>query len=313
MSFLVTKWEGVVAEPGLYLGTPEERYHDDPCPDPSLSASVAKIAAQKALSKARAAHPRLRLPDYPEDPDSDDGERSPTWYMEVGSAVHSLSLGWGQDPVEVPVPNWRKKDAQELRALLRAERKIPLLTKHYDLAYRMAAKLRPILIDLMGEDFAPEAMACAKDHEHGFWTRSLSDGASTDLRQIVEVKTTQMDASPRAAQRTVNRNNNQFQAAFHLRTLDSLDPEGRGKRRYNWVYQEFAYPYEVCTLHPDPALLSAGDEEVEMAMRLWRRALETGEWPGYPRKSISVGPENFMLRDLEERLLMDEMQEEEMA
>jgi hypothetical protein len=310
MSFAVSRWVGVVPEPGLYLGTPEERYHLDPCPDPSLSSSVAKIAVQKALSKARAAHPRLRLPDYPEEENGDD-DASPKWYQEVGSAVHSMALRSGPEIECAPYQNWRTKDAQQYRAEQRAARRITLIPKHYDRACRMAAKLQPILFDLMGKDFAAEAMACSQDEEHGFWVRSLMDGTSVDLREIVEIKTTQMDANPRAAQRTVNRNGNQFQAAFYLRNLDNLDPTGLGKRRYNWLYQEFAYPYEVAILHPDPALLSAGDEEVAMAMRLWRHALETGEWPGYPRQSQSVGPENFMLRDLEERLLM--MEEDETA
>lgn len=304
MSFLVAQWEGVVPEPGLYLGTPEERYHADPAPEPSLSASVAKIGFTKAMSKARAAHPRLRLPDYPGEDEGDEGGRSPTWYMDVGSAVHSLALRSGKTIEHFEVEHWRKKDDQQRRALSRFEGRIPLKTAHYDIACRMAVKLQPILFDLMGKDFAAEAMACSKDDEHGFWVRSLLDGTSTDLRQIVEVKTTQMDANPRAAQRTVNRNGNQFQASFYLRNLDNLDPTGIGRRRYNWLYQEFEYPYEVAILHPDPALLSAGDEEVAAAMKLWDRALKTGNWPGYPRESIPVGPENFMLRDLEERLLM---------
>ena len=304
MSFLVAKWEGVVPEPGLYLGTPEERYHMDPCPDPSLSASVAKIAFDKCMSKAQAAHPRLRLPDYPEEEVEED--RSPAWYMEVGSAVHSLALRSGQEVECAPYQNWRTKDAQQYRAECRARRVILLTPKRYDMAQRMAAKLQPKLINLMGSDFAAEAMTCAKDSKYGWWTRSLSDGVSTDLRQIVEVKTTGQDASPAAAQRTVNRNGNIFQAQFHQRTLDSLDPAGVGRRRYNWVFQEFDYPYEVCLLHPDPALMSAGDTKVEAACFLWDKALKSGRWPGYPEESQSVGPEPWMLRDLEERMMMDE-------
>jgi hypothetical protein len=304
MTFLVAKWEGVVPEPGLYLGTPEERYHADPCPDPSLSASVAKIAFDKAMSKAQAAHPRLRLPDYPED-DTEE-ERSPMWYQEVGSAVHSLALRSGQDVECSPYRNWRSKDAQQLRAEARNERRILLVPKYYDMAHRMAAKLQPRLFDLMGEDFAAEAMACSKDSKYGYWVRSLFDGTSVDLRRIVELKTTAQDASPAAAQRTVNRNGNHFQSQFYLRNLDNLDPGGMGRRRYNWVFQEFEYPYEIAILHPDPALMSAGDTKVEAAMFLWDKALKSGQWPGYPKESLSVGPEPWMLRDLEERMMMDE-------
>jgi hypothetical protein len=305
VSFLVAKWEGVVPEPGLYLGTPEERYHLDPCPDPSLSAGVAKIAFEKSLSKAQAAHPRLRLPDYPED-EEDEEERSPPWYMDVGAAVHSLALRSGR-PVECsPYRDWRTKDAKQYRAECRNERRIPLVPKYYDMAQRMAAKLQPRLTNLMGSDFAAEAMACSRDQKYDYWVRSLFDGTSVDLRQVVELKTTAQDASPAAAQRTVNRNGNHFQSQFYLRNLDNLDPGGMGKRRYNWVFQEFSYPYEIAILHPDPALMSAGDTKVEAAMFLWNKALHADEWPGYPRESLSVGPEPWMLRDLEERMMMDE-------
>ncbi|HEY1491212.1 MAG TPA: hypothetical protein VGF35_01175 [Steroidobacteraceae bacterium] len=305
MTFLVAQWEGVVPEPGLFLGTPAERYHEDPCPEPSLSASVAKIALETCLNKARAAHPRLRLPDYPEEPMAE--ERTPPWYMEVGSAVHSLALRSGQPVVCIQAMNWRKKDAQDLRDQYRNEGCIPLLTKHYDIAQRMALRLQPVLFNLMGVDFAAEAMACSQDREFGWWTRSLLDGSAVDLRSVVELKTTQMSVAPRAVGRTINRNSNHFQSSFYLRNLDNLDPQGMGRRRYHWIHQEVEYPHEISVTHPDEALKSAGDDLVAMAMRRWNEAMTTGEFPGYPGQSMPVGPENWMLRDLEERMTDEEI------
>lgn len=303
MSFYVAAWEGVVPEPGLYLGTPAERYHEDPCPEPSLSASVAKVAYDTCLNKARAAHPRLRQPDYPEEPFTED--RSPPWYMDVGSAVHSLALRSGAPVVCIDAPNWRKKDTQELRDQWRNDGAIPLLTKHYDIAQRMALRLQPVLYDLMGVDFAAEAMACSRS-EYGWWQRSLLDGVATDLGAIVELKTTSMSVAPRQIARTINRNANHFQASFYLKNLDRLDPPGTGKRRYHWVHQEVEYPHEISVSHPDPALMTAGDEMVEAAMKLWHKAMTTGIWDGYPRVSQPIAPENWMLRELEDRLMMDE-------
>lgn len=305
MSFLVTQWEGVVPEPGLYLGTPAERYHEDPCPEPSLSASVAKIGLETCLNKARAAHPRLRLPDFPEEPVTE--EKTPPWYLDVGAAVHSLALRSGQPVVCIQAPDWRKKDAQEIRKDYRNQGCIPLLAKHYDIAQRMALRLQPVLFNLMGVDFAAEAMACSQDRKFGWWVRSLLDGSSTDLRSVVELKTTQMSVAPHQVGRTINRNGNVFQSSFYLRNLDNLDPEGMGKRRYHWVHQEFDYPHEIAITHPDPALLSAGDDMVEMAMRRWDAAVKTGEFPSYPAESQPVGPENWMLRELEDRMTEEEI------
>lgn len=303
MSFHVARWEGVVTQPGLYLGTPEERYHADPCPDPSLSATVAKIGFEKCLSKARAAHPRLRLPDYPEDPPTED--KNPPWYMDVGSAVHSVALRSGPQVVLVQANDWRTKDAQRIRTELRMERCIPLLPKHYDLAMRMATKLQPILFDQLGTNFAAEAMAVSQS-EYGWWTRSLLDAASPDLRKIVDLKTTALDMSPRQAGRTVNRNGNQFQSSFYERNLDRLDPGGMGRRQFLFIFMEFSYPYEVAIVYPDEALKTVGDQQVDAAMRLWDHGMTTGEWPGYPKEPQPVKPENWTLRELEDHLMMDE-------
>jgi hypothetical protein len=308
VTFKAAIWEGVVDGPGLYLGTPEERYFADPCPDPSLNASVAKIAYEKCLSKAKAAHPRLRDPDYPEDADEDDATPSVPWYVDVGSAVHSLALRAGKPVVQVRAKNWRKGDEKELRAALRAERKIPLLTKHYDLAHRMAGRLQPVLINLLGQDFAAEAMACSQS-EYGWWMRSLMDASSTDLRSIVDLKCTALDMSPRAAGRTMNRNGNTFQSSFYQRNLDQLDPGSMGRRRFTFAFIEFEYPHEIAMVHPDEALKTVGDGEVAAAMRLWDRAMRTGEWPGYPTESQPVSPENWKMRDFEDREMMESTEE----
>jgi hypothetical protein len=309
VTFAVKQWEGVVDGPGLYLGVPEDIYHSDACPEPSLSASVAKIGLQKSMRKARAAHPRLREPDFPEDMDDDETERSPPWYIDVGSAVHSIALGAGQPVVQVRAPNWRKGDAKDMRKALRADRKIPLLTKHYDLAQRMATTLRPVLRDLLGNTWAAEAMACSKDSEYGFWVRSLMDGVSTDLRTIVDVKTTSLDMSPREAGRTVNKNGNTFQSSFYTRNLDNLDPGGMGRRAFCFVFCEVEYPHETAIVHPDEALKTMGDMQVSAACKLWDRALRSGEWPGYPREPQSIGPEGWAMREVESRLAMDDLRQ----
>jgi hypothetical protein len=302
MTFHVAPWEGFVTEPGLYLGTPEERYHSDPCPEPSLSATVAKIALNKAMSKAKAAHPRLRGDDYPQDLlDAEDDERVIQWFMDVGSAVHSLSLGAGPSITEIRAPNYKKKDAQELKKEIRAAGRIPLLTKHWNLAHRMAQRLRPVLVNLMGEDFPAEVMACSKS-EHGWWIRSLMDGASPDLRVICDVKTTQLDMSPREAARTVNRNQNAFQSEFYEYNADRLDPGGIGRRKWYFIYQEMDWPHEIAIVYPDEALKTKGRMEVEAAMRLWDRAMKTGEFPGYSLEPLPIAPENWAMRALEMRL-----------
>lgn len=307
MSFHVARWEGLVTEPGLYLGTPEQRYHEDPCPEPSLSASIAKIALNKSMSKAQAAHPRLRGPDYPEDETAEEPE-NPPWYQDVGSAVHSLALKAGQEVVEVRAPNWKKKDAQDIRKELRSSRKIPLLTKHYNKAFRMAARLQPVLANLMGTDFAAEAMLCSKS-EFGWWMRSLLDGSAVDLRSFCDIKCTALDIEPLKIGSTMNRNDNAFQSSFYMKNADRLDPGGMGRRKFHFIFCEFDYPHEIIVRHPDEALKSLADDEVDLAMRRWDKAMTTGQWPGYGHASLPVGPTNWKMRGEEQRLIDEEIAE----
>jgi hypothetical protein len=305
--FLTEIWQGVVSGPGLYLGVPAARYHLDPCPEPSLSASVAKIAFNRSLKHAKAAHPRLRDPDFPEDDDTE--ERSRPWYMEVGSACHTLVLGRGEEPVEIKVPNFRKKDAQEQRDLARAQGKIPLITKHYDIAHRMAAVARPVVENLLGAEFLAESMVCSE--EKGMWRRSLLDAASFDLRNICDLKTTSLEMSPQQAARTVNRANNAFQAAYYIRNADNIDPSGMGRRRFLFAYIETEYPYEMSVVYPDEALMTKADAEVNAACIIWDRAMRTGVWPGYSREPFPIAPENWMMRQFEDRMLMDDTLKED--
>lgn len=302
MSFHAEVWDGLVKGPGLYLGIPAERYHADPTPEPSLSASVAKIAWEKSLRKAKEAHPRLRSPDYPEDPQETDV--TPPWYVEVGRAAHTLTLGAGAEPVWVSYSNWRTKDAREERDAIYKEGRIPLLKKHYDLAERMAKEARPFIKELFGAETITEAMICSQ--ENGFWRRSLIDVTSVDLRRLGDFKTTSRDMSPLQASRAVSLNGNEFQASFYTRNADALDPDGIGRREFYFVFQEVEYPHELSVVFCDEALKSQGDIEVENAIRLWDRAMKTGNFPGYDRKPYSVGPENWAIRRLEDRLAMDE-------
>lgn len=48
-----------IERPGLYLGVPEAEYHADPCPEPSLSSTIAKTLLASSPLHAAVRHPRL--------------------------------------------------------------------------------------------------------------------------------------------------------------------------------------------------------------------------------------------------------------
>jgi hypothetical protein len=180
-------FDGRITEPGLYLGVPDAVYHKDPCPEPSLSSHVGQIALKLSMMHAKAAHPRLAEVDLEADDDEDDDKPAPGKHLIIGAAAHSLMLQVGAPVVEVHVKNFKTKDAREFRKAILADGGLPLKTKDYRVAKRMAEIARPIFEAEFGGEFIAEAMLAWK--ENGLWRRGLVDGVSPDLMMAGDYKT----------------------------------------------------------------------------------------------------------------------------
>ncbi|GBR70939.1 hypothetical protein [Gluconobacter kanchanaburiensis] len=92
-----------IEKPGIY-DMPEAVYHSDPCLEPSLSNSIARVLLDQSPMHAHYAHPRLNL------------KREPfevTAAMDFGTALHKLLLGKGAAIVEVKADAYRSAAAKE--------------------------------------------------------------------------------------------------------------------------------------------------------------------------------------------------------
>jgi hypothetical protein len=76
-------------KPGIYTDMTAADYHADPCPNPSLTQSVAKVLLQRSPLHAWHAHPRLN-PDY----QHDDATK-----FDIGNIAHKMLLGRGKEIV----------------------------------------------------------------------------------------------------------------------------------------------------------------------------------------------------------------------
>lgn len=294
-------WNGTFEGPGIYLGVPTEVYRNDPCPAPSLNASVAKLCLNESLAHAAAAHPKLS----PVEPDEDEEESSPTRAMDIGSAAHALAFGVGAPIALIHAPNWRKKDAQCARKEAWEIGEIPLLPKEYRIAKAMAAISGPILTDLLNGSVVAEAMIVCQD-EQGFWYRGLIDRMRADARVIVDYKTTALSVSPEAAKALVFKSGAYFQEGFYRRILDRLDPDGAGRRRFGFLYQEQSAPFSPCLVEASEAGRSLADEQVECSINIWKRGLVTGEWTGHPLGPHVASPPAWMISQWSQRAETDE-------
>lgn len=261
----------------------ELAYHADPCDRPSLSSSIAHELCSTSPAHAWLAHPRLN-PDWrPTVSDS----------FDVGTIAHKLLLG-GDTVVEVlDVPDFRTKAAQEARDAARAEGKVPLKAEQWESVQAMVAAAReqiaayPVDPPLLS-DGRPE-LTLVWDDPAGVACRARLDWLRDDYRAIDDLKTAH-DANPEKwTSRAMFDNGYDVQAAFYLRgvvhhmrhdlglVVDRL-PE------FRFVVVEKTPPYTVTVASLAPSAWFLAERKVDYALNVWRRSVESGEWPGYERR-----------------------------
>lgn len=255
------------------VDVPAYRYHADDLGNeqPSLSASMVNILCTKSPLHAWVAHPRLN-PDF---------QRRDEQKFDVGSAVHSLFLE-GKDAVDVvAADDWRTKEAKQARDEARVAGRIPLLTAQWDECTRM---ILAIYEQLASFDVAPPLFADGKPEqtivwdENGVTCRARLDWLRDDRRACDDLKTTSRSAHPEAYSRALFNVGGDVQAAFYLRGIAHLTGL---EATFRWCVVECQPPYALSVISPGPAVLDLANRKVDHALEVWKRCLESGEWPAY--------------------------------
>lgn len=279
--------------PSVILGMPAAQYHADPCPEPSLSASVAHLLDTQSALHAWTAHPKLN-PEWTLD--------DPTAAQEVGTALHALIIEGRDIITPCPFPNWTTKDARVARDAARLGGNIPLLAHNAAEARRCAATVRDRLAQHEAKDAftdgEPEAVLVWQERTpYGpVWCRSRCDWLGT--RWLDDLKTTGGSAHPDTWCRKVAKEGYALQAAFYLRGARALGRQPRGFR-FVVIEQEPPYGLSVVTLAGD--MLAIADAAVERALEAWGWCLREQQWPGYPTQIHRLSATGWELAQLEER------------
>jgi hypothetical protein len=274
----------IITVPGIYRDFATEDYFRDPCPEPSVTQSLAKILIEQSPSHAYQAHPRLNVPTA----DEDDGEGYDK-AKAIGNAAHALMLGRGKELAVGEFKDWRKKEAQEFRATARENCREPILRKHFDHAGRMVDAGTEQLCKIHGCQNAftnGDAEVVIANNEDGIWLRSMIDWITPDLREVWDYKTSGMSASPYATGKLMASAGWHVQAAMHERILDALDPAGAGRRRFFYVCQENEEPFALTVNEIGEAALTIGRKMIDYAVREWAYCLTKNVWPAYPNRII---------------------------
>ena len=274
-----------ITAPGLYPDMSEADYFADPCPEPSLSHSIARLLIGRSPKHAAAAHPRL------------EGEMAETSSaaMDEGSIVHKLLLGRGSEFVALPFDDWRTKAAKDARDEAKANGLIPILFPRLD-ALRTSA-------DAMAKQIAqhPDCQAFFAPgdsevvmawREGRAWCRGLIDRLPDDpAAPIFDLKTTAKSAAPADWERSLIRDYC-TQEAFYRRGWRAL---GSTDRPFLFIVAEREPPYGVSVMACGASLQDYAERRITRAIALWQRCMTTNEWPGYPAMTAYVEAPPYLL------------------
>ena len=275
---------------GLYDNVTAAAYHADPALDPSLSSSIAKVLVDQTARHAWDRHPRLN-PNY-------EPQREEKFIL--GSVAHELILGRGAGVEVLDFGDWRKDAARTARDKAWTAGKTPVLAYQYETALLMAqavcARLQqieacaPLLNGEVGESMLSNGTgeSVAIWREPGVMCRSMIDWIGPRKTDIWDLKTTG-NLSDESLSRQIWNFGYDLSAAFYLRGLETLFPELAGRFRWRWIFVEDSHPHEVRVIEPAGQILAIGARKAAIAIDKWRRATESGLWPGYPREVQRLG------------------------
>lgn len=281
----------MIFSPGIH-NIPVAVYHADPCPQPSLSNSIANVLISQSPLHAWHQHPRFNAACTPKESSR----------FDIGSAAHMLLLERRADGIVVVEANdWRTKAAKEARDAARANGQYPILTHHYARVTEMikAARLYIETTELAGLFENGHAEQTVIWREEDAWCRARPDFLSEALNVVLDYKTTE-NAEPEAFIRQIGRMNYDLQAEFYTRGVSAQDG-GYSALNFVFLAQEISPPYACSLISLANSYRAIGQQKVERALSLWKHCTATDKWPSYSTRIAYAEPAPWQLTELDEQ------------
>lgn len=269
--------------PGIHFDVDPVDYFNDPCVEPSVSQSLIKTLLEQSPAHARAQHPRLALP-LPAEVEEEHAEKYDKTKT-IGSAFHGMLLGRGKELAIGDYPTWQSKDAKQHKADALEEGMIPILEKHYQVALAMyGAAVQQMQERGLMRHFEPDAgrsEVVLVWKVGGIMCRTMIDRLSGDMLEVLDLKTTGLNAAPPAGSLMAEAGW-PMQAAMHELGLDTLDAKNAGRRRHTFIVIEQYPPFALVHYVMTEALVHLGRKRLHMGLRTWEDCVRSGVWPAYP-------------------------------
>lgn len=279
---------------GLHFGVLESVYHGDPCPEPSLSASLGKVLLNQSARAFQWKHPRLRPAHLPAIEDS--------WSDQAvfGTVVHKLVLGRGKDVIDVDAADWKTNAAKIERADITAVGKVAILKHRLAEAKAIAVNLRPSVAAL--GDHATEVVLIWQDKAADgtpVWCRAMLDILS-DTGLIGDLKITGLSLNDSVVAKQVGSMSYDFSMAWYRRGLAKLRPALAGRIRSRLIFAERNEPYDVFPLDLTEGNLHVAERQCQAAIDRFAACMTAGEWPG-----VAPSPRSLIIPDWHQRQFLE--------
>lgn len=274
-------------KPGRYVMN-EEEYHLDPCEIPSLSRGTIKDLVLSCPAKAWWNHPKLN-PNY-----------KPTVkdIFDVGHAAHALFLQGLDSAWIVDAPDWRSKEARESKVRAREAGKYPLLIGQHQNVKAMVEVANEELWKYLGVTIADgESEVTYIWNERETWMRVRVDWIKRS-HFILDYKSTGTSSNPEEYSNIAGNTGLDIQDAFYCRGVNAVDRE---EHDFIFMVQETTAPYICSFIRLSPVFKDMGEQKVEKGIRIWKRCMETGIWPGYTNEIYMVEPRPWTLASWEQK------------
>lgn len=283
-------WTGPVTEPGIY-NMAEDFYHSDAVPAElggSLSSSGAKLLLPPncpAIFDYRRRHPK-----------------APSTEMELGTVVHGMILGTGQEVEVCDFPDWRKNDAKEAKAKAIAAGRVPMLPHQHAEAEAIAQAVRdhPTAGALFDKGDA-EMSGFWRDPEFGVWRRCRWDWL-TPYEEVADLKTC-ADASPDAVAKAMHNFGYYTQNPWYRDGWAELIGNGEQPRDFLNVFVATEPPYLITIARLSDEHVELGRERCREALERFRDCTEAGVWPAWSEDIIDISLPYWKAKDIESEIL----------
>jgi len=260
---------------GEVIRLPSAEYHADPAPEPSLSATLAKLLISRSPRHAWMASPSLN-------PDRKPIHKKT---FDIGRAAHRAILGCGDDYVMIPDEILASNGAastKEAKAFIADARERDLTPLKADEIAQIEAMQEIAHARLLehGVTLDPErSELCAIAQVEGIWCRAMFDNVPLDPKlPIYDFKTCE-DASPDACMRAILNYGYDIQAEHYRAVWKAATGEDRN---FVFIFQEKPEPNEVTLIRLSGSFEAMAKRRAARARRVWGECSASGNWPGYP-------------------------------